>query len=188
MRLTLVRHGATEWNVTRRFQGHSDIPLSAEGRAQAAAVASSLAEEKIDVIYSSDLSRALETARTIALPHDLEVVSDARLREFHFGEWEGLTWPEIMATRPHLQESAWKKAHLYAPEGGETYDAVWARVRAFYRDLLATAPEHAIVVSHAGVLHAMLDVAELSGEVASFAPASITRIVIDSGRARVHPQ
>ena len=67
--LTLIRHGPTEWNATRRFQGRTDLSLSERGRAHAAAIAEALREETIDALYSSDLARAMETAQAIAEPH-----------------------------------------------------------------------------------------------------------------------
>jgi len=151
-------------------------------------LAARLADDRIDRIYSSDLQRAMETARTIAQPHGLEVVADPRLREFAFGAWEGLTWGEIVAERPHLHEAGWKKPHLYAPEGGETYDAVWTRVRSFYRELATQPLERVVVVTHAGVVHALLDVLEVPLDAgATIAVASITRVKIEGERVRVLP-
>ena len=72
-RLLLVRHGKTEWNESGRYQGISDISLSEEGLRQAEALGQRLAGEKIDAVYSSDLKRAVQTARTIASGRDLEI-------------------------------------------------------------------------------------------------------------------
>ena len=96
------------------------MPLSEEGRSQARRLAGRLRDEHFDAIYASDLIRAVETAAIVAEPHGLEVRRDPRLREFDFGEWEGLTWDEIVATRPHLRERALTSASLYSPDGGET--------------------------------------------------------------------
>ena len=189
MKLTLVRHGATQWNASRRFQGHSDTPLSEEGRAQARALAARLSKERVDAIYASDLSRALETARIVAAPHVLDVRADARLREFAFGAWEGLTWAEIVATRPHLDDASWTKAEFYEPEGGETFALVTARMRAFLDDAAAGENGHAVVVTHAGALHAALSALGLgpaAGEPAPrFSPASLTAVAMEGGRARL---
>jgi broad specificity phosphatase PhoE len=177
----LVRHGRTEWNAARRFQGQSDIPLSEEGRAQAMAVAAALASEPISAIVSSDLSRALETARAIAGHHGLEVRADARLREFRFGAWEGLTWDEIVARYPVAEEMAFSSVRDYAPTGGERFEHVRARVA----EALAEAgvcDGTVLFVTHAGALHALLDIL-VSGEVdlsqIRLTPASITRIAMD---------
>ena len=102
MLLTLIRHGPTEWNASRRFQGRTDVPLSPTGRAHALAAAGALKSEQIERIYSSDLQRALETAQIVGEPHGAQILTDERLREFDFGAWEGLTWIEIVARNPHL--------------------------------------------------------------------------------------
>ena len=94
-RIILVRHGETEWNRRRRIQGQSDIELTDLGRRQAARTAARLAALKIAAIYSSDLSRAYETAFTIAQPHGMPVEQVLDLRERAFGDWEGLTAEEI---------------------------------------------------------------------------------------------
>jgi broad specificity phosphatase PhoE len=181
--LTLVRHGATALNAQRRFQGQTDISLSDEGRLQAARVAARLREEPIERIYTSDLVRARETASAIAAPHGLEPILDARLREFAFGAWEGLTWAEILAERPHLSEANWHHAQLYAPEGGEQFDAVCSRVRSFCDELVERGVRSAVAVTHAGTLHALLTVLDLpeskQAVPVNFYPASITRIVKD---------
>jgi len=179
--LTLVRHGATALNAQRRFQGQSDVPLSDEGRLQAARVAARLRDEPIERIYTSDLQRAVQTARAIAAPHGLDPSKDERLREFAFGAWEGLTWAEILAARPHLSEANWHHAQLYAPEGGENFDAVCARVRSFCEELLAARESRRVAaVTHAGTLHALLRVLDLpesqQAVPVNFFPASITRV------------
>ena len=87
--IIIIRHGETEWNKTGRFQGHSDIALSQEGRAQAAALGRNLAVDDVDAIYASDLTRAMETAAPLAKRFGLEVIPDAALRELNFGAWEG---------------------------------------------------------------------------------------------------
>jgi len=175
----------TQWNASRRFQGHSDIPLSEEGREQARLLAVRLREEHFDIVYASDLSRALETARSIAEPHGLGVAIDSRLREFNFGEWEGLTWEEIVATRPELQDRELTAATLYAPDGGETFAMVCERVGSFFDDLKARPVGHAAIVMHAGPLHAALKVLGIPLEGARFSAASLTRIAMEEGRPRL---
>ncbi|MBI4759502.1 MAG: histidine phosphatase family protein, partial [Chloroflexi bacterium] len=100
MRLLLVRHGETDWNAEERYQGTTDVPLSAQGRAQAQALTSRMAGEVLDAIYASDLQRAWQTAEVIAAPHGLPVRPEPRLREIDFGAWEGLTFDEIRQRRP----------------------------------------------------------------------------------------
>ena len=92
--LLLVRHGETDWNAEGRLQGHTDRPLNDFGRRQASALAERLAGDGITAVYSSDLSRALETAEILAARLELPVVTDPDLRERNWGSWEGLTGPE----------------------------------------------------------------------------------------------
>ena len=97
-RLIIMRHGQTDWNVENRFQGHTDIPLNAVGRAQVARAASILGTQEIDHIISSDLQRAFDTAAAVAAVKRLKVVADPQLRETHCGSWEGRTGPDIEAS------------------------------------------------------------------------------------------
>jgi len=97
-RLIIMRHGQTDWNVENRFQGHTDIPLNAMGRAQVARAASILGTQDIDHIISSDLQRAFDTAAAVADVKKLTVIADPQLRETHCGSWEGRTGPDIEAT------------------------------------------------------------------------------------------
>ena len=89
--LLLVRHGETDWNADGRLQGQTDRPLSEVGRRQARRLADELAEEKLEAIYSSDLSRARETAEIVGARLGLPVLLDPDLREKDWGSWEGLT-------------------------------------------------------------------------------------------------
>jgi len=185
-----VRHGRTAWNAAQRFQGRTDVPLSEEGRAQARAVAEKVLDLHFDRAYASDLSRALETAQIIVRTHEVPIAIDARLREFDFGAWEGLTWPQIEERFPQLRGAVRTTASAYAPQGGESFAQVRERVRAFLDDVRAL-DGCALVVTHAGVLHAVF--AELAEhfemstpvEHLNFAPASITRIVLEGTRARL---
>jgi len=109
MRLYLARHGETDWNAAQRFQGWSDIPLNEVGRKQAAALADRLSVQYFDVVYCSDLQRAIETAKMIVKLSDCKpnLHSDPRLREVHFGDWEGLTYDAIKEKYPEVL-TAWE--------------------------------------------------------------------------------
>jgi broad specificity phosphatase PhoE len=188
----LVRHGVTAWNAAGRFQGQSDVVLCGEGVAQARAIASRLSAEAVDRLYSSDLKRSYDTARIVAAALDAPVVSDPRLREFAFGQWEGLTWAEIVAARPHLRDLTVTDAQRYRPEGGETFAHVTARVRSFLDEVAREGDDHVVVVTHAGPIHAMLDLlgvfAREDREDAfayAIAPGSLTRIAMEPDGARL---
>jgi broad specificity phosphatase PhoE len=147
VRLVLWRHGQTQWNVERRFQGQTDIPLDAEGEQQAERAARLLAALRPDVIYSSDLARALSTAAPLARLTGLTVIPDKDLRERYGGFWEGLTDVEIRERYP-VEHSEW------LPHGGETSAAVADRAVAALERIAGTlAPGSlAVVVSHGAAL------------------------------------
>ena len=148
----LWRHGQTVWNAERRFQGQSDIPLDETGQAQAERAARLLAALRPDLIVSSDLSRAAQTAAPLARLTGLEVTLDKDLRERHGGRWEGLTDTEIR-TRYPVEHANW------TPPDGEPSPVVADRVAgALYRIAEAAAgtenaePGLAVVVSHGAAL------------------------------------
>src|SRR5437867_1816005 len=96
-RICFVRHGESVWNAERRVQGQLDIPLSVTGIKQAEAVANSVAREKFDALYASDLIRARDTAEAVARQLRLPVQSHQDLRERHFGIFQGLTYDDVQA-------------------------------------------------------------------------------------------
>ena len=155
-RFIVVRHGETEWNVQHRIQGNGDSPLTSRGREQADAIAERLARESFDALIASDLGRALQTAERIARRTGHPVVPDARLRERHFGEGEGMTYDEIDRRFPGAFSRTRQMDPDYRPPGGETRREFHERiVRAFE----ALADEHEggriVVVAHGGVLAAL---------------------------------
>ena len=99
-RIIIWRHGRTDWNIVNRFQGQADIALDALGHAQAKQAAPALAAYQPVAIYSSDLSRAWQTAEALADLLVLEVRLDRRLREIQVGSWEGLLGEEFDAANP----------------------------------------------------------------------------------------
>jgi alpha-ribazole phosphatase len=157
MRLILVRHGATDWNATRRFQGQTDVSLNLIGRRQAAAVARALRRDAVQAIIASDLLRTQETARVIAASLQLTVCSDPRWREMAFGDWEGLTY-DVLQHRHPKRLAAWHDDPLQiAPPNGETLTHVANRVRAAWHDLRATyADQTAVLVAHGGPLRILI--------------------------------
>ena len=128
-RIILWRHGNTDWNAERRTQGQMDVPLNDRGRAQAAAAAPALARLAPDTIISSDLRRAADTAAALAELVKLPVSYDVRLRERHFGAWQGLTRDEIIARYPE-EFAAWRAGHEVTSCGLETREAMRERIRA----------------------------------------------------------
>ncbi len=153
-RLCLVRHGETDWNAERRLQGHLDIPLNTVGERQARATAASLAAERFAAVYTSDLLRARQTAAAICAAGHPPPLADARLRERHYGLFQGLTYAEAETRHPQ----AYARFHAREPDfafpgSGESLSAFAARIDAVLADL---AHRHAgsqlLIVCHGGVL------------------------------------
>jgi broad specificity phosphatase PhoE len=157
--LILARHGETDWNRDRRWQGHADPPLNAHGRRQALNLAELLADEPVDAIYSSDLRRAQETAQIIAERLVAPVVAMPELREIDVGEWSGLTTPEIEERFP-----TGVRRHREGGDGwerGETHAAMAARVVAAVMRIAEAHPAgHVVYVGHGGTIRALLARAE----------------------------
>ena len=150
--LLIIRHGESEWNVERRWQGWLDAPLTALGEQQARQRAEALAASgyRPAVVHCSDLGRARQTAEIVADVLSVDCRSDPGLRERNGGEWEGSTGAEIEVRWPGLRD-AWRRGEITAPPGGEEDAAVLSRVDNAIASVLA-GPEPAMVVTHHGVL------------------------------------
>jgi probable phosphoglycerate mutase len=152
-RVLAIRHGETAWNAEARIQGHLDIPLSPVGEAQARRLARALGGEDLAAVYTSDLTRARQTAEPLALALGLEPRPDPRLRERAFGRFEGLTFREIEERFPGDHRRWRERDPDYGPRGGEVLADFYARIVATVADLCAAHPGGAIaVVAHGGVL------------------------------------
>ena len=153
-RVVWVRHAETE--MAGRFCGHSDPDLNAQGQAQLAGLAQVLSTETIAGVYSSDLRRAQSTAQAIAARRNVPLTLRPALREIHFGEWEGLSWPEIEQADPEYARR-WVNGypHITAP-AGETFHNFAARVLEEVNDLIHRNLGSIAVVTHAGVLRLVL--------------------------------
>lgn len=152
--LVLVRHGTTDWNDQGRFQGHSDPPLNAVGRALAERLAQRLAEQSFDAVYSSDLARAYQTAQIIA--PQMRIYTDPNLREINFGVFEGLTYDQI-ASRYPAELAAWEADRDHAPPDGETLSVFAVRINRFIEHVCAVHPKGSLlVVAHGGTLRVLL--------------------------------
>ncbi len=144
----LLRHGQTEMSVAGRFAGRGDIPLTSVGVQQAAAVAARLAGRGIDLVVSSPLSRAMDTARAVADAAAAPLAVDDNFAETDFGAWEGLTFGAVMDRWP-AELAAWQSDSDTAPPGGESFVAVASRVnRALDRLLADHQGQTIVVVSH----------------------------------------
>ena len=155
LELCLVRHGQTTWNATGRWQGHADAPLSELGREQAERLADRLGSERFDVVISSDLSRAFDTAQAVARRIGLEVQRDVRWREIDVGDLSGLTSEEAAAKGLYRTNHRFDERH---PSGESSADLA-ARVALAVNDLiLGRMGQRVLVVSHGGTIRRALAV------------------------------
>jgi probable phosphoglycerate mutase len=148
-RLIIWRHGLTEWNSLQRVQGHTDVDLNDAGRAQAAAAAKRLADYQPQAIVSSDLRRAAATADALAALTGLPVSYDKRLRERDFGQWQGLTMPEVIAAFPEAYQRWRAGADDIGECGIESVTDLRTRSAAALRDAVI-AGATVVVVCHGG--------------------------------------
>jgi len=149
----MVRHGETVWNTEKRHQGHLDSPLTKTGQAQGQALAERLAGFNLQAIYSSDLMRALDTARLIDPHRQLPIQSDTRLRERHFGIFQGLTLEEVRLRYPFEYERHQSHDPDYVIPGGESLRQFYRRTTEAFAELVGRQEEGTILaVTHGGVL------------------------------------
>ena len=182
-RVLLIRHGQSEGNAAGRFGGHTATPLSARGRKQAEATAEALVTEKITAIYSSDLSRAVETAMPLARLTNLDVEQASAFRERGVGVMEGLTFEEAAAAHPEQYAALIRRDFDHVLLGGESYRQMLERA---VRQLDSAIEQHKggsiCIFSHTGTicilaLHLMgaLDAPELRPVWIATANCGITR-------------
>jgi len=161
-RLVMLRHGQTEFNAGSRMQGQLDTDLTDLGRSQALAAAEVLAKREPLLIVSSDLRRAYDTAETLAQCCGLPVHVDARLRETHLGDWQGLTHHQVDAGSPGAR-LAWRDDARWAPHGGESRVDVADRSTPLVSELVAgerqwgadDAERPVVLVAHGGLIAAL---------------------------------
>jgi len=190
----LVRHGQSKGNAERRFGGHTATPLSARGRNQAEATARTLKSESLTAIYSSDLARAMDTAKSLANMTRLPVQGTSAFRERDVGVMEGLTFEDAAQQHPEQYAALLRRDFEYVLTGGESYRQLLDRARQKLDEIIEENRGGKIAVfSHTGTicilaLHLMgaLDAPELKPVWISSANCGITRFELrDDGFVRV---
>ena len=151
-RIIFVRHGALPEEVAHALVGNCEVPLSAQGRAEALACGSYLAEQRVDVAYSGTLRRVVETrelaeSRAANLP---QAISDPRLNEMDFGEWNLLPASDFPFADWDFGDPA------FGFPGGDTMATFMERTRAAYADILASGAQSIVIFSHGGVIMGLL--------------------------------
>lgn len=153
-RLCIVRHGETAWNAEHRVQGQLDVPLNAVGLAQAEAVGRALGGEKFDAIYSSDLSRARQTAEPVSGLLGLPIELDPGLRERHYGIFQTLTYPEVRVRYAEDWARFERRDPLFSFRTGESLEDFSQRSLSIVNRIARTHPgKHILIVTHGGVLN-----------------------------------
>lgn len=171
--LYVIRHGETDYNRNGRYQGQSDVPLNGEGRSQCRALAARMSAIPLDVVYTSDLSRAQECARMIAGDHT--VVLDTRLREVNVGRCTGLTVAEIAAREPDYYAAMKADPDSTPFPGGESAHDVKQRTLEVFAAIRARYPQGQVaVVTHGGVIKLLV------GEVLGLPMSERHRMVLEN--------
>jgi probable phosphoglycerate mutase len=189
--ILLIRHGETAWNAERRLQGHLDIPLNDEGERQARLLAETLALEPIDLLVSSDLGRARQTAQAVAALRGMPLQIEPGLRERCYGGFEGLLYTEIEQRFP-AEFAAWQGRDIdgILPDGknrGESFRQFYARATEAILGLARKHPGRTLaLVAHGGVLECAY---RMAGNLSLETPrdfkvynASINRFRVDDGK------
>ena len=182
MKLYIIRHGQTDWNVQGRIQGRQDIPLNAAGRSQAQMLAKGMEKRPVTAIYSSPQLRAMETAMALAGNQGVEVIPLPELVEIGYGDWEGRTASDILTKERKLYEEWWQHPATVAPPGGETLNQVDARCKKAWERIKGEIKGDTAVVAHGGTLaHFIVHLLEGQPDAAEIVVgnASITTIEYD---------
>lgn len=157
LELIIVRHGQSEGNRDRRFTGHGPSPLTERGREEARATAARIASSPVDLLLSSDLPRAVQTAEPIAEMTGVPIVQDQALREKNFGDLTGMTFAELEAQHPDVWRGLLARDPNYQPPGGESHVQCRDRMNAFLTRLFESRPTGRVVlVSHGVAINHLL--------------------------------
>ena len=143
-RITLIRHGETDWNMSGRWQGQAPVPLNANGLQQAMTTAAFISMGGIQyaAVYASDLSRAYVTASLIVSKIGGEIVTDKRLREIDLGDWQGLTEAEVKEWDAENFVRVRKDLNHERRPGGESWQDVGARAVTLLEEVVVKYPNH----------------------------------------------
>lgn len=160
MEIYIVRHGQTLWNQGKRLQGSTDIELNDNGRDLAVKTGIALKNTIIDVIYSSPLKRAYETASLIRGDRNIDIITDDRIRELSFGHFEGQSFSELIKDENLTFRHFFKQPHLYKPaDDGESLEHLIERAGSFMQEViepLEKACERVMIVAHGALNKAIM--------------------------------
>lgn len=152
MKIYLIRHGQTDWNLAGKIQGSTDIPLNETGKSQAQALAKGMEKRPVMQIFSSTLKRAVATAAAIGRSQKVDVDIIRGLEEVGFGHWEGMSWTEIQETYPEEYEKWCMNPIDVAPPGGESQREIYRRCGQVVEGIVAQAHGDVAIVSHGATM------------------------------------
>ncbi|MFL0196204.1 histidine phosphatase family protein [Clostridium sp. WILCCON 0269] len=158
VKLYLVRHGETIWNIERKMQGGmKDSPLTEKGIEQANLLKNRVQDINFDIIYSSPLERAVKTSRIVAAQRNIPIIKDDRLMEIDIGEWGGLTKEQAREKNPEQLDNFWTNPKIYVPDTGESFAQVKTRVVSLIKEIISRYEGKSIlIVTHTVVLRIMM--------------------------------
>ncbi len=199
MKLYIVRHGETDWNKARRIQGHSDIPLNEYGLYLAGQTAEGLRDVAFDIVYTSPLMRARQTADAIIRDREVRVIEEERIAEMNFGAYEGMC---ISGRDRAAQGEAFDKffldtAHFVPAEGGESVRGLLERTGEFLREICSKPglQEKTVLVStHGAALTALLNNIKGNLDIGAFwekgvpANCAVTVVAVSGGVPRIEKE
>mgnify|MGYP002609521920 FL=1 len=165
MRLYIIRHGQTDWNIEKKIQGRQDIPLNERGRYQADCLSKAMKNRPVTAVFSSPQIRAMETAKAVASSSGSVVIPVKDLMEINYGSWEGKTEEELLQEDRALYEAWWSHPAETAPPGGESISQVNERCQKAWKEIKPQLTGDAAIVAHGGLLaHFMEQLLKGSGE------------------------
>ena len=156
MKLYIIRHGETYWNIEGRMQGTKDSKLTEQGKKEALNLGENLKDTKIDCIYSSPLERAYDTSVLIRGEREIPIEIKSNLIEMNFGKWEGMLSDDVEKLYKNEHYRFWNEPHLYTTLDGETFEELIKRVKITLDEIVnQNKGEHVLLVTHAIVIKAI---------------------------------
>lgn len=159
LRLYIVRHGQTQWNIQKKMQGWKDSDLTQKGVEAAIALGKRLKDIDFKCIYSSPSHRTIHTAELIRGDRDISIITDDNLREINLGNWEGMVDEDIKMIDGQRYKAFWETPHLYQSESGESFYQVRDRANAVLQKILKENNDgNILIVSHAVFIKSILSI------------------------------
>ena len=191
MTIYLVRHGQTDDNVKNKMQGWRDTPLNDKGKEQARHLIPFFKLQRIDIIYSSDLSRAKDTASIIGEAIDVRVFEDKHLREMYLGDWEGHSWQEIEARYAYFLNKPENEKNALNIHQGESYIEFQKRCHKSFKKIIRRhLDSNIIMVTHGGyireVIAHLMHINQIQKDAIPIRNCSVSKIEYDSSHDTYH--